>query len=678
MALLAPLFLLGLAAVAVPVILHLSQRARRDPVRFPSLAFVRRVPFKTTERRRLRDRLLFALRAAALTLIALAFARPFVERGTLGAAGAGAAREIVILLDGSASMGYGDRWERARDAVRNVARTLGPEDQATVVLFAATPTVMGPPTGDPVQLEGYLAGVEPQGAATRYEPALDLARDLMEQSDRPRRTVVLITDFQRVGWDGQADLRLPAGTALEAISVGDEDVQNLAVVGVTLQRSPEGGGRVMIAARVANFGGRDAEVRVRLGTEEQVLHELPTRVPVGEVALVQFPGIALPVTPTSAWVALTDDALAIDDVRRFILRPIPRIPVLVVEGRGADEREVLYLRRALAIGRDPVLAATVRTTPSPDDVRAADVVVLNDVSFPAGETGRALRRFLDEGGGLLWAMGPRARSIPADLRNRLGRIAGQPVDRLSARGGVLGIADYGHPMFTPYRSARGGDYGAVRVYRYWRVEPADSARVLAWTDDGSPILTEARIGAGRAILWASDFGNAWNDLVVRAVFLPTVHEAVRYLAGHAEPPASYALGQVLEPAGLGADTATVELVLEAPDGSRLRIGEDSRGPVSLSQAGFYTLRPLTGGVGVPVAVNLDPAESDLTPLDRAAFMAAAAGSEDGQRVANASVSFTPEERERRQRLWWYVALAALAILVTESVMAGVRPRGIGA
>ena len=56
MALLAPLFLLGLAAVAVPVILHLSQRARRDPVRFPSLAFVRRVPFKTTERRRIRDR----------------------------------------------------------------------------------------------------------------------------------------------------------------------------------------------------------------------------------------------------------------------------------------------------------------------------------------------------------------------------------------------------------------------------------------------------------------------------------------------------------------------------------------------------------------------------------------------------------------------------------------------
>ncbi|MDH4044901.1 MAG: VWA domain-containing protein [Gemmatimonadota bacterium] len=678
MALLAPLFLLGLAAVAVPVILHLSQRARRDPVRFPSLAFVRRVPFKTTERRRIRDRLLFALRGIALILLAIAFARPFLERGALGTAGVAAAREIVILLDGSASMGYGDRWSRAQDAVRNVARTLGPEDRATVVLFAGVPSVLGPPTGDPVQLEGYLAGIEPRGAATRYEPALDLARDLIEQSDRPQRAVVLITDFQRVGWDGQADLRLPAGTVLDAIAVGDDEVQNLAVVGVTLQRSPERGGRVTIAARVANLGGRDAEVRVRLGTGEQTLHELPTRVPVGEVALVQFPDIALPTAATPGWVAVTEDALAIDDVRRFVLRPIPRIAVLVVEGRGAGEREVLYVRRALAIGRDPALVATVRTTPGPDDVREADVVVLNDAPFPTGETGRALRRFLEEGGGVLWAMGPRARAIPEDLRDRLGRVGGQPVDRLSARGGVLGIADYGHPIFTPYRNMRGSDYGAVRVYRYWRVETADSARILAWTDDGAPILTESRVGTGRVVLWASDFGNTWNDLAVRAVFLPTVHEAVRYLSGHKEPPASHAIGQMLEPEDLGVDTATVELVLEAPDGSRFPIGEDRRSPAPLSQAGFYTLRPLAGGIGVPFAVNLDPAESDLAQLDRPAFLAAVAGSEDGPPVTTASLSLSAEERERRQRLWWYVGLVALAILVTESLLAGVRPRGIGA
>lgn len=676
MGLLAPLFLLGLAAVAVPVFLHLSQRSRREPVRFPSLAFVRRVPFKTTERRRLRDRLLLLLRVAALALLAVAFARPLFDRDVLGAAGGAVAREVVILLDGSASMGYGDRWRRAQDAVRGVARTLGPEDQATLVLFGAAPAALGPPTSDPVQLEGYLAGVEPHGAATRYAPAIALARDLVEQSARPRSTVVLVTDFQRSGWDGRADIRLPAGTAFEPVAVGDQEIENLAVVGVVLQRTPDAGGRVTVAARVVNLGERDAEVRAEFGTGAQPFSALPVRVAAGAVTQVEFPAVALPAVPTAAWVRITGDALAEDDVRHFVLRAIPRIDVLVIEPGGQAEREMLYLRRALAIGRDPAVNAVARTTPSAADVAAADVVILNDAPFPSGEAGRALVRHVEGGGGLLWALGARARFIPENLQAAFGGVTGQPVDRVSARGGVLGIADYAHPIFAPYRNARGGDYGAVRIYRYRRLAPPDSARVLAWTDDGAPVLVESRLGAGRVLLWASDLGNVWNDLAVRAVFLPTVHESVRYLARHREPPASYTVGQAVEPADRGGDS--VELVLEAPDGARTSIPAGDASPLPLERAGVYTVRPMAGGAGLPFAANLDPVESDLAQLDRSAFVAAASGSAPGEDAGARGLDLTAEERERRQRLWWYAALAALAILVTESVVAGVRPRGMGA
>ena len=77
---LAPLFLLGAAAIAVPVIVHLVNRERRNSVAFPSLMFLRRVPFKSVRRQRIRHRALFALRCLALALLALAFARPFVDR----------------------------------------------------------------------------------------------------------------------------------------------------------------------------------------------------------------------------------------------------------------------------------------------------------------------------------------------------------------------------------------------------------------------------------------------------------------------------------------------------------------------------------------------------------------------------------------------------------------------
>jgi hypothetical protein len=86
---------------------------------------------------------------------------------------------------------------------------------------------------------------------------------------------------------------------------------------------------------------------------------------------------------------------------------------------------------------------------------------------------------------------------------------------------------------------------------------------------------------------------------------------------------------------------------------------------------------MSGGAGVPYAANLDPAESDLAQLDRSALVSAASGEEAASAAADGRLRLSAEERERRQRLWWYVALAALAVLVTESVVAGVRPRGMG-
>ena len=116
MGFLAPLFLVGLAALAIPVLIHLIQRERKRVVEFPSLMFLRKIPYQSVRRRRIRDWLLLAMRLAALALIVLAFARPFFRRTELAAATQNGAREVVILLDISYSMEYGDRWQKAKAA----------------------------------------------------------------------------------------------------------------------------------------------------------------------------------------------------------------------------------------------------------------------------------------------------------------------------------------------------------------------------------------------------------------------------------------------------------------------------------------------------------------------------------------------------------------------------------
>ena len=135
MTLLAPFFLLGLGAVVVPILVHLIHRQKKESIPFPSLMFLEQIPFKDARRQQLRHKFLFALRCLALLLLALAFARPLLESSAEAAALEAGGREVVILLDRSHSMRYGDRWDRGVAQARARFDDLGPNDRASLILF---------------------------------------------------------------------------------------------------------------------------------------------------------------------------------------------------------------------------------------------------------------------------------------------------------------------------------------------------------------------------------------------------------------------------------------------------------------------------------------------------------------------------------------------------------------
>ena len=114
MSFLAPLFFAALAGLAIPVLLHLTQREKKQIVHFPSLMFVRRIPYQSVRRRKIHNWLLLFVRLAVLALLVLAFARPFISQVDAVVPSGEGARELVVLLDTSYSMGYGDRWAQAQ------------------------------------------------------------------------------------------------------------------------------------------------------------------------------------------------------------------------------------------------------------------------------------------------------------------------------------------------------------------------------------------------------------------------------------------------------------------------------------------------------------------------------------------------------------------------------------
>jgi len=665
------LFFVGLAALAIPVLLHLIQREKKQIQHFPSLMFVRRVPYKSVQRRRIHNWLLLLVRLTALLLIVLAFARPFFTRTDVAAAPGGGARELVVLLDQSYSMAYGDRWDRARAAARDALNTLGPSDRGSVVLFSSNAEIAARSTPE---LNALLAAVPdgpPSAGATRYAPALKVAGSILAESPLPRREALLISDFQRGGWRGEEGSRLPLGTTLTPVSVGGlASDPNVTVTTVALARSTFADKeRVGVTAAVVNRaeqpmtgGTLSLEIGGRAIQSERL------DVPANGSASVAF----MPFTVTSpnmrGTVRVGADALPTDNAFHFVVSPSEPVRVVVLSGTTSAG---LYLTRALEIGDTPRFATELRQpdTLSDADLQRAAVVFLNDVTVTAA-LGRRLVRFVEAGGGLFVAAGPRA-TWPSDVDGLPAVLTG-PVDRSRGDGARLGGIELGHPVFEVFRAPRSGDFSSVRVYGYRNVMPADGAQVLARFDAGAPAVMERRLGTGRVLLWTSTLDLSWSDLPLKPVFLPFIQRSVRYLANYEEPLPWLSVGQVLDPDTGIRPAARGSLVALTPSGERVAIGDGEGDVLELMEQGFYELRPAAAqgdAEASVVASNVDPAESDLTPMDPKEIVAAAVGTAPaGTSGDGTGIPLTREAQERSQRLWWYVLMAGIVLLGVDTLL----------
>jgi hypothetical protein len=685
LSLLAPLFLAGLAAVAIPVIIHLTQKTKREAIPFPSLMFLSRVPYKTTRRQQIRHWLLFLLRSAAVVLLVVAFARPLLDNAAIGGVGVETAREVVLMVDRSYSMGYGDRWERALDAARDVIDGLGPEDRGTLILFSDRADAVSDPMGDGMALRAALDAAELSNGITRYAAPLQLADQILRESQLPVREAVLVTDFQRVGWSEETEIQLPAGTVLRRVDVADADPANLAIMDLTLDRIHRDGRElVAVLARLVNQG-RDTvdNTQITLALDGERTASQPVSIGPNGSATVRFPPFPVPQREVRGSVQLAADALPVDNVFRFVLSPSQSVSVLILEHPNAGPGEGLYLSRALSIGSDPPHRVTLKRISAlrPSDLEASSVVILNDAPFPGGATGARLRQFLTEGGGMLAVLGPRSGpgSWAQDAAELLPGALGVPVDRLADRGGTLSITDYDHPVFDVFSAPRSGDFSQARYFRYRTIRDDGRGAVLARFDDGNIALAETKIGDGKVLVWASGLSNSWNDLPLQPVFLPTVHRIVRYLARYAPPQPWFTAGQVLDLSQFltdgvpdtAAQTETeAEVIVESPSGDhQVRRIAGAADYLALVEQGFYGIRRAGDSEVVgTIAVNLNLTESDLTPLDAEEWTSSIAYQGTAEAAADLAATLTPSEKERRQGLWWYLLVAVLLILVAESAI----------
>ena len=672
MSFLTPLFFLGVAALAAPILVHLVRRTRARRVQFPALVFVRQVPQRTIRRRTLQNILLLLLRCLAILLIVIAFTRPFFSGGS-AARDNSAAGATVILIDNSLSMRREQLFAEAQQRAETIVNDARNDEQIALMTFDKRYSVVNRFLADKNRVRTGISSLGAGWDGTDYEQALRGAESLLGEVETtgPKR-IVLITDFQAPGWtQSRATFKLANNTQLTTLDVGgNTPPANVAVTNVEA-RGVMFGQKFLdnVVVHLSNFSDTPKDhVQVDFQINDQTVEKRDISLNSRDSRVVEFTGFNLNEGVNRCTIDIGSQDFAPDNRFYFTLRRETPSKALIIESASRGRSDSLHLQSALTTNEDLPFTFTLKSAGSVDPTSISEfaLVVLNDSGPISSALADTLAKFVNNGGQLIVSTGPRTETesfntslqqiSPAVLREQMQTKAGESV--------AITEVKFDHPIFEVFQES--GRLASANVIGYFRSEPKPNAAVLARFEDGSPALIEGRTGKGRVLLFTSSLGPSWNDLPLTPLYLPFVHQMVRY-AGTREDKAWYELGQTFT---VGKHQEAAPPAVDAPGGTRLtenRLTPDGDLLVTAREPGFYRLR-YNAAPGF-VAVNTDGTEGDFTKLNFNEFVAGVTGGAGGAEGSDANRNVSNEEVEGRQRVWWALLLVALLLLLAESFLA---------
>ena len=607
MSFLTPLYLIGAALIALPIVLHLLRRDVAPPVPFTAVHLLRRTTVDRSRRHRLRDLILLAMRVAALLLLAGSFARPY------RAAAPATSRTTVIAVDRSFSMAAPARAARARELTRQAIDEAS-GDRIVLIAFDERADVLS--SGSAADARAALAAIEAGSGATRYAAALDKAAELLGDDSGGR--VVVVSDLQRSGFD-QAGAALPEGIELVVRDAGGA-AGNLSVSNAALDRR-----RVTVSVR--NAGAQAIASEVVVTADDRSLPAQRVTVPANDAVDVTFEAGGDVARAKATVVNDATDGYAADN-ERFAIRDARALPRVLVVSGAAGSSSGFYLTRALLAEGDDGPDFEVKTvtgqafsTLTAAQLREESAIAILSTRGLDRRAGEALRGYLQNGGGVLVAA---AADVDAAVLSTLFEWTPALAPKDVRNAGVLAATDLRHPVLRSF-DAVAANLGQIAFDRAWQIDSRQGWRVVARYTNGEAALAERSGGAGRVLLFTSDLDHRWNDFPLHASFVPFAQETARYLGARAPVVASFFVADV--PAGVAARPGFAE--------------RDGR----------------------TVAVNVDPRESRIERVTTAEFQSLVTRTAPQVRPRAERLA---SQTESQQNYWRYGLMLMLAALVIEA------------
>jgi len=700
MSFLYPLFLAGIAAVGLPIILHMIRRQTRKRVTFSSLMFLRTTVPRFKNRSRLENLPLLILRCIILCLLAFGFSRPFFPRKTKDTP-IPIAKRIVLLIDTSASMRRTGMWARAVSETQSVLRDVSRTDRICLMSFdQSTETLIGfeqwgtmtSAQRMPVAIE-QLSKLSPGWSMTNLGNALVAAAEAIEddevndgQQNFRTHQIVLITDLQKGSrLESLHAYEWPQSTELLLKLIPAKGTTNAAlqlIAGSDYLTRPAGNDQVNV--RIAN--SPDAVVE-RFGlswagedSADSSERAMEVYVPAGHSVVVHVPPRTDSSTPGELLLAGDDHDF---DNTLYVAPDLTRQANILYIGsdKAADSSGMLfYIERAF--GAAGVLDPRVISRP-PDaftdaEVASAHLIVAADAIAPANIT--PLLRYLKSGGTILLVMkSPEAAGTMAALAG-IETIESEEADDNTYA--MLSRIEFKHPLLSPFSEPRFGDFTRIHFWKHRRIDIDDlpGAEVLAFFDDNDPALFELHVDKGSLLVLVSGWHPSDSQLALSSKFVPLLYSILEYGGVLAGRQAQYFVGDNV-PMSLSSESKSEKLEILKPDDSIIGLNTGRKSFTQTDQPGIYTIKSSTGDKNF--AVNLPAKEcqtsvmsiEDLETLGLSVKQSASLAGErvelsGGPLTARATRRSSFAELEYDQKIWRWVFIGLLAVSFIEIALAG--------
>lgn len=682
----------GLAAVSVPVVIHLLNRLQVKNVDWAAMRFLRDSVRKNQRRVRMEDLILLMLRCLFVVLLVLAFARPVVKARARASEGGNSGQvAVVVLLDNSASMaqsaGAGTRFSQAKAQAREWLGHLGGGSRAALFLVSdQVEPLVAKPSPDLALVGRLLETAQPAERGTDLPRALRQAYETLAEVQGLAREIRIYTDGQSTAWPRLEEVKALArehpDIRLTPVLIGSGGEANAGVVSLQVEGgAPAAGVPLRVLVEVGNFGPAALEnLRLSLAMDGQAVNEtVVASIPAGATQTVPMIVTFAAPGPHLLTASLPPDALPADNQRTAAVEVIRQLNVLIAEGGEADndlDRDGYFLAHALLpLGRERARQYYLEARFTRPAQMTADALVEADMVFfcdpgaiDPGLAG-ALRDFVERRGNLVIFPGPLTQPAQWSANEAWSALLPAKLGPLSAdRPLAWQSADFEHPVTSLWNDPAQGTLGSVKFRQYFPLLPKENASAIVRYTDGQPAAVEWRLGHGGVVLFGSSATPEWNNLCVHPAFVPVIQRLMGYLSRRDETQLALAPGQTFVKE-VPEEWRGKDFTVQGPADAAPRVAGQvlaDGGRTFLRYAGTVALGGYRVFLGdqplASFAVQLPSEESDLRPID-AAKLTKLAEPAPGHGASAPAYTFISKE------FWTALVWAALLLALAETALA---------